>query len=174
MTFDVLTPAVVAADHTVSNILQDERAARIVEQHAVDPSLPGLDEVIEALFASSFGAPAAGAYEAEIRRTVERVVIDELMALAAGSPMPQVRAIATAKIERRIVDLGKGALGADLDEAAAQALLARDIKRFLDDPSSYQRVTPPEVPPGAPIGQPALDWLRKMEPGCIEWEPYWR
>ncbi len=173
-TFDVLTPAAIAAYHTVSNILQDERAARIVEQHAVDPSLPGLDEVIEALFASSFGAQAAGAYEAEIRRTVERVVIDELMALAAGSPMPQVRAIATAKIERRIVDLGKGALGADLDEAAAQALLARDIKRFLDDPSSYQRVTPPEVPPGAPIGQPALDWLRKMEPGCIEWEPYWR
>jgi hypothetical protein len=169
-TFDVLTPAAVAAYHTLSNVLQDERAARIVEQHAVDPSLPGLDEVIESLFASSFGATPSGAYEAEIHRTVERVVIDELMALAAGSPMPQVRAIATAKIEKKMAELAKVGSGGDGDEAAHNALLARDMKRFLDDPSSFQRITPPEVPPGAPIGQPALDWLRKMEPGCIEWE----
>ena len=37
--FDVITPAVVAADHTVSEILNGQRAARLVQQHAVTESL---------------------------------------------------------------------------------------------------------------------------------------
>ncbi len=94
MTFDVIAPAAVAAYHTVSNMLDDQRAARIVEQHAVDLSLPGLDEVIDSISAASFGASAAGSYEAEIRRAVQRVVIESLIGLAADSPMSQVRAIA--------------------------------------------------------------------------------
>lgn len=167
-TFDVISPAVVAAYHTVSNILQPERAARMVEQHAVDPSLPGLGEVIDSLFAGSFGAPAATPYEAEISRAVERVVVDELAALAASADMPQVRAIATLKLSRKFNELAKVAPAED-NESAHIALLARDIKRFLDNPESYKRPAAPVVPPGAPIGDPAMDWLGwidRVEPWC--------
>ncbi len=150
-TFDVMSPAVVAAFHTVTKILQDERAARMVEQHAVDPALPGLGEVIDQVFAASFGAQASTPYEAEISRAVERVVIDELTALAASADMPQVRAIATLKLSRKLNELGK-LTPADDDEAAHVALLARDIKRFLENPEAYKRAAPPVVPPGAPIG----------------------
>ena len=41
--FDAITPAVVAADLTVGYLLDDARAARLVEQHALDPTLPGLE-----------------------------------------------------------------------------------------------------------------------------------
>ena len=47
-TFDAITPAVVAANHVVSNILNAQRAARLVEQNAIDPSLPGLTTVLDA------------------------------------------------------------------------------------------------------------------------------
>jgi hypothetical protein len=157
-TFDVISPAVVAAYHTVSNILDARRAARIVEQHALDPGLPGLEDVIDQLFGASFGAPAATPYEAEISRAVERVVVDELSALAASADMPQVRAIATLKLSRRFNEMAKLS-PADESEAAHVALLARDIKRFLDNPEGYRRPAPPVVPPGAPIGEPDMDWL---------------
>ena len=45
--FDPLSPATVASDVTIGFVLQLDRAARMVAQHAVDPSLPGLEEVID-------------------------------------------------------------------------------------------------------------------------------
>ena len=43
--FDPLSPATIAADVTIGFTLQLDRAARMVAQHAVDPALPGLEEV---------------------------------------------------------------------------------------------------------------------------------
>jgi hypothetical protein len=171
MTFDVITPAVVAAYHSVSNILQPARAARTVEQHAVDPSLPGLADVIDELFAASFGAAAATPYEAEISRAVERVVIEQVITLAASADMPQVRAIATFKLGKQ-ADRMSGTLPGiqDVDEASHVALLARDIKRFMDNPDAFKRQAPPAVPPGAPIGEPGLNWLDLAEPPCRVWD----
>jgi hypothetical protein len=171
MTFDIITPAVVAAYHTVSNILQPQRAARTVEQHAVDPSLPGLEDVIDELFASSFGASATTPYEAEISRAVERVVIEQLITLAASADMPQVRAVATFKLGRQ-ADLMNGTLPGiqDVAEAAHASLLARDIKRFMDNPDAFKRPAAPTVPPGAPIGEPGLNWLGLAEPPCSVWD----
>ena len=48
--FDAITPAVVASDMTLGSLLNDTRAARLVEQHALDPTLPGLEAVIDQLF----------------------------------------------------------------------------------------------------------------------------
>ena len=99
--FDAVSPAVAAADHVVGMLLASDRAARLVEQKAIDPSLPGLEDVIDALFNASFGATASTPYEAEVKRAVERVVVDELMDLAGSAPMSQVRAVATLKLQRR-------------------------------------------------------------------------
>jgi hypothetical protein len=39
-------------------------------------------------------------------------------------------------------------------------MLAADIKRFLERPTETMRMIPaPDSPPGAPIGEPAMDWL---------------
>jgi hypothetical protein len=55
--------------------------------------------------------------------------------------------------------------------AAHASLLAADIKRFLDRPSApASRMAVPSAPPGAPIGEPAMDWLRRIEPFCSWWE----
>ena len=158
-TFDPLTPASIAADLTIGFVLQLDRAARMVAQHAVDPSLPGLEEVIDRLTKATFDASAANAYEAEVRRVEERVLVDRAMWLATGSPNAQVRAIATAKLTRLAARL-KGEPPSNPEaERAAHALLASDIRRFLDRPAEYKIVAPPDAPPGAPIGDMPLDWL---------------
>ena len=106
--FDAVSPAVVAADHTVSQLLDPERAARLVEQKALDPSLPGLDDVLDRLVAAAAQAATASAYEAEIARAVERVVAERLMGLAASARMPQVRALATRRARAARSDGGHG------------------------------------------------------------------
>jgi hypothetical protein len=184
--FDAVTPAVVAASHVVGTLLTSDRAARLVEQKALDPSLPGLENVIDALYAASFGATAATSYEAEIKRAVERVIVDELIDLAGTASMPQVRAIASLKLQRRSAELARVAASVDSDGQAQSAndatvahaaLLAADVKRFLERPTTpvAARTATPAIPPGAPIGEPAMDWLRRVEPPCswYDHEGWW-
>jgi len=174
-TFDAITPAVVAADIVVSAILTPDRAARLVEQKMLNQALPGLEEVIEALIGASFGATASTQYEAEIKRAVERVVIERLMNLAEGAAMPQVRAIATLALQRQGAGLSRvatAATPATNDAGIAHAsLLASDIRRFLERPAAAaSRTAVPGAPPGAPIGEPAMEWLNRFEPPCSWWE----
>jgi hypothetical protein len=155
--FDPITPAMVAAQHAISQILTPSRAARLVAQHAVDPTLPGLTDVLKTITDATFGAATANTYEAEIARAIQHVVVDRLMALAGTADMPQVRAEAQAAL----VDLGQrsGTQSTSRDTAgrAHHLLLATDIKRFLDRPLEPVRPIPaPQPPPGAPIGDPGM------------------
>ena len=158
--FDPLSPATIASDVTIGFVLQLDRSARMVAQHALDPSLPGLEEVIDRLTKATFDAPARSAYEAEIRRAEERVLVDRVMWLASGAPNGQVRAIASWKLGKLGARL-KGEAAKDESEAAQHALLAADIKRFLERPAEPMKPQPPaDAPPGAPIGgDSGMDWL---------------
>lgn len=169
--FDAITPAVVAADLVVSNLLDPERAARLVAQRAIDASLPGLPDVVDRLFRAASTGNAGNSYEGEIARAVQHVVVENLIALADRAPMPQVRAIATLKLRQRMNAWSAQPAPAPgaraISQIAMNAYLADEIKRFLDRPSApAQRPAVPEAPPGAPIGEPALDWLRRDDRWC--------
>jgi hypothetical protein len=164
--FDPFSPAVVASDTTIGFVLEFARAARMVAQHAVDPALPGLEDVIDRLTKAIFSAPVASPYEAEVRRSEERVLVDRLIWLATAAPNGQVRAIASLKLSKLEVRL-KGAATATESEAAQNTLLASDIKRFLERPAETTKwIAPQEAPPGAPIGgDTGMDWLAPV-PMC--------
>jgi hypothetical protein len=154
--FDALTPAATLARHTFDMLLTLERAARLVEQRMLDQTFPGLEEVLGRVVEASFGAPASGAYEEEVKQIVEAVVVEAIEELAGRSPMPQVRAISTAALRRLQASL------ATRGDAPHAALLAMEIGRFLERPVEPVPVPAlPVAPPGAPIGEPALDWLRR-------------
>jgi hypothetical protein len=168
-TFDPLSPATIAADVTIGFVLELERASRMVAQHAVNPALPGLEDVIDRLTAATFDAPTTTPYEAEVRRAEERVLVDRVMWLAVGSPNSQVRAIASMKLSKLAARMRTGVAKTEADTAQRQ-LLAADIKRFLERPLDLTRPIPfpaPDAPPGAPIGDAPMDWLAR--PAGWDW-----
>ena len=133
--FDALTPAIVAADLTVSQILTPTRAARLVGQALLDETLPDLAEVLEALIDGVFDAPLDTAYERAVRRAVQRVVVERLMGLADRAPMAEVRAHAMDSLRRiRTLDSRRSA------ETSYNRLLRRDIERFLERPAARSPV----------------------------------
>jgi hypothetical protein len=157
--FDPLSPATVASDVTIGFVLQLDRAARMVVQHAIDPTLPGLEDVVDRLTKATFDAPSMTPYEAEVRRAEQRVLVDRVMWLATASPNGQVRAIASLKLSKLAARL-KAEVGRSEADHAQHALIAADIKRFLDRPTDTAKMIPaPEAPPGAPIGDMPLEWL---------------
>lgn len=157
--FDPVSPATIAADVTIGFILQLDRASRIVAQHAVDPTLPGLEEVIDRLAKATFGAAAANPYEAAVRRATQRVLVDRVAWISQGAPNAQVRAIAAMKLTKLATQL-KSTPGTDEAEQAHRSLLAGDIRRFLEHPTEMHPIPALDAPPGAPIGgEGGMDWL---------------
>ncbi|MGB5303351.1 MAG: zinc-dependent metalloprotease [Gemmatimonadota bacterium] len=156
-TFDVISPAVAVTEHVTRLLLDEERAARLVEQAALDPSLPDLGEVLDALRKQVFAEVPDDPYLAEIQRAAQRVVVDRLLQQAAAARMPQVRAVT----EWQLVGLRDllteaheaSARRDDAGSAAHCRALASDIGRYLDregDPTEVPGQL--RVPPGSPIG----------------------
>jgi hypothetical protein len=157
--FDPLSPATIASDVTIGFVLQLDRASRLIAQHAVDPAQPGLEEVLDRLTKATFDVVTANAYEAEVRRSEERVLVDRMMWLATGSPNAQVRATASMKLSNLAARL-KAEAGKSEPDRAQHTLLAADIKRFLDRPAeAVKPIYAADAPPGAPIGDMPMDWL---------------
>ncbi len=152
--FDALAPAEAAADHVSGFLLNQERAARLIQFHARDPRNPGLAEVIDRILAATWKAPAAAGYAGEIQRSVDMIVLVDLMALASGERASnQVRAIASWKLDQLKNWLtSQSRLGADENRHAFLFYAIGQIKRFQDDPKKMN-LTPPQAPPdGQPIG----------------------
>jgi hypothetical protein len=170
-TFDPLSAAATGADMAVRLLLRPERTARLVDFHRRDAALPGLEEVLGALEAKSFGGPAPKAERlAEVRRTVQWVVVRRLIALA-GDPQaaPGVRSRVDAELRALAGKLGKSGEGDA--EAAQHAFLAHEIERHLDrrlqEPAA-KLPEPPPAPPGQPIGMPDSGLMGGMMGGMME------
>ena len=151
-------------DVTIGFVLQPDRAARMVAQHAVDPTLPGLEEVIDRLTKATFDAPTATPYEAEVRRAEERVLVDRVI-------VARDRRRRTARCARsRRSSCSSGARlkangGKDEAEQAQRTLLAADIKRFLERPAEVRRCCPPPERRRRADRRRGQDWLARP-PGC--------
>lgn len=158
--FDPISPAITATDMVLSGLLTPTRAARMVAQKAIDPALPGLEDVIARVVATVFDQRPANAYQAEIKRGMERAVASALMELAESAPNTQVRAIATLSLKGLRARAQTPQAPAAAQDRAHRQLLDDDIKRFLDRPYAELRPnTIPVAPPGAPIGDVGMDYL---------------
>jgi Met-zincin/Domain of unknown function (DUF5117) len=152
-TLDALGMAETAADLVVSLLLNPARAARLVEYHARDETQPSLDEVIETLLDATWKAPPPPGLSGQVHRTVNDVVLANLLALAASDEdSPLVRAIAenqVAELETYLRSQLRRASGAS---AAQQADALSRIARFNEHPDAFELPSRPVAPPGSPIG----------------------
>ena len=154
--FDAISPAAAAADMVAQLLFNPERAARLVQQHALDPSQPGLAEVIDSALTAGKPEPD-DPYQAAIGRAVQRVVLARLMGLAQGARSAEARAIATLKLRSYLAQLPEvstAELAGAAEGTAHVMALAADIRRFLERPWDPQALPRPFTPPpGMPIGQ---------------------
>lgn len=158
-TFDAVSPAVGPVTLVVSLILNPERSARLVEQSALDRTLPSLGSVIDALITATWSAVPADEYEAEIGRLVQRSVAEGLMNLSVNARMPQVRAVAVLKLRELERRAESGLASKSEADRAHFGLLQQDLKRFRErnyDPAARPR--PQVMPPGSPIGDAPENW----------------
>jgi uncharacterized protein DUF4953/uncharacterized protein DUF5117 len=167
--FDALAPAEAFANHLSDFLLNQERAARLVEYHARDTRYPGFDEVLDKIIAATWKAPLGAGYNAEIQRTVNMVVLVDLMSLASGERASnQVRAIS----ESRLVQLKdwmvrQQDLTRDENQQAFLAYAANQIRRFQEDPKKMNLTKPNDPPDGQPIG---TDWWTMADHDWCDWK----
>lgn len=162
LSFDPYAPAEALATHLISLLVNAERASRLVYQNDFDATMPSLDEVFRTLISTVFSEPVPGdAYDAELQRTVQRVVVDVLEDLAAD---PETARSVTARTEgalRELRDWLSQRPDADRETAQHRTAVLGQINRFLSrDRSEVTRGQATEMPPGSPIGA-GLDDVRK-------------
>ncbi|HEX6190005.1 MAG TPA: zinc-dependent metalloprotease, partial [Pyrinomonadaceae bacterium] len=167
--FDALAPAEAYANHVTEFLFNPERAARIVEFHARSGvEYPTLDDVFDKILAETFRSGVQGGYEGEIQRTVNAVVLNKLMVLAANERASNtVRAIAELKLDELKNWAAQNAGATRYREQRAFLLYtANQIKRFQDDPKKMNLTRPSDPPDGQPIG---TDWWGMSEREWCDW-----
>ncbi|MEO8126730.1 MAG: zinc-dependent metalloprotease [Bryobacteraceae bacterium] len=150
VTFDPMAAVESAAGITLAQILNPERAERLIQYHARDPKNPGLAEVIDKVITATWKRARVGGLSSETQRVVDDVALYQLMALAANdAAAAQARAIALSKIEdlKRFLNTPVS----DPDQSAHYRFALAQIKRFEEDPRKMDFPKPAEPPPGQPI-----------------------
>ena len=177
LTFDPEGPVEAAAELTASLLFNPSRASRLVEDHARDPEQLGLEEVLDTALAATWRSPRLKGLEAETQFTVENVILNHLLQLAAsgggcsqstGAALPagmslnvaasgaasgQARAVALAEIDKLEKWLKTSPPAAETSEVRSPPRRRHRGDRAI--PQGSVRVTPPPgvpVPPGQPIG----------------------
>jgi hypothetical protein len=166
--FDGLAPAEAFANHVCDFLFNPERAARLVEFHARDSRYPGWDEVLDKVIEATWKVRAGSGYPAEIRRTVNAVVLNELMGLAANDRASnQARAIAEYRLSLlRDWLMTQRDLTSDENQRAFIIYAANQIRRFQDDPKKMNLTRPNDPPDGQPIG---MDWWTRSDREWCDW-----
>lgn len=163
-TFDPIAVAEAAAANTLSYLLNDERAARLIEYQARDPLQPGLLAVLGKLLDKTWKAPLPAGYKGELQLLVDNLVLKYLLALAADPKNAEnVRGEALLTISE-LKEYMKGRLAggagagnsaiADAKGKAAFYFGLSQIAEFEKSPDKFIPAPALEMPPGAPIGMP--------------------
>jgi hypothetical protein len=141
--FDQLAAARALAAHVVGQLLAPTRAARLAALAGRDAAQPGLEQVVSRVIERTHDGAAAREHAA-LRRAAERVVLDELFALALHErATPEARAGAEWGL-RRIAALMKARVPAGRTEAAHRDQALADVARFFE-----HRLGPPRREPAA-------------------------
>ncbi len=149
LTFDALSVVATGARFSVESLLHPERMARLVEFGSRDAQYPGLDDVVTRLIAATWKVEAQDdPYRAEALATIQRTVLDTMMAEASR---PENPASVRAYLSDGVLNLATW-IAALPETNPHQRLALLDIRRWQDRPSEFAPSALPEIPPGSPIG----------------------
>jgi hypothetical protein len=148
MVFDPLAAAETSANNTLKFILNPERLARIVEQHARNPmTYISLNELLDNLLKINKNRDKTTPFDMEIIEIVEKLTMQYIFQLAGNKKgNQQVAAAALFQINKM-----EEGLIAEKDNAHKTFLLFQ-IEQFKKHPEKYEMPAVPKMPAGSPIG----------------------
>ncbi|KQN26368.1 peptidase [Sphingomonas sp. Leaf33] len=150
--FDPLVAADTATQLTLGTLLAPGRLQRLEAQHAIDPTMPGVTGLLDAIEAATLRTYATPLS----RRIATRAVIAMAQASHNGATPPEAAAMLSDRVHRVATRLAKPVATGD------EAAWAAGLSRQLLDPQTLatliaERPRTPDVPPGDPIGD--TDWM---------------
>ncbi|HWI86543.1 MAG TPA: zinc-dependent metalloprotease, partial [Sphingomonas sp.] len=140
--FDPLVATDVAAAVTLNALLAPARLTRLLQQHARDAALPGLDDMLDQLVAATIDA----AHDDVGARIAWRTIVGLAQARRDAAGDPNVASV----LDERLVSLADRL-------AATKAPWARSLARTLRNRDDLEALlaaqkNKPAIPPGMPIG----------------------
>lgn len=147
VSFDALSAAETAADMSLGLLLHPERASRLIQQKAIDPSNLGLGDVLDELISSTIQKKMKESYVNEIQNNINFRVVFHILNLANSNNVhPQVNAIAFTKLnEIKKICIQRGFDPIDME-------ITRRIQYFERNPDKFEVIPALKLPDGSPIG----------------------
>ena len=154
LSFDALGAAETIADRCFSLILHPARCTRLLEYKARDNRQLAFSTVLERLVSATWMSTRLQGYEAEIQRSVNYVLLQQLFHLSSNAQAPaQVRALTWDQINRLESWLKKAVKQGIDDSFRAQYNYALSlIIQFKNNPAEFKKEAYLEAPAGSPIG----------------------
>ena len=147
MNFDALAPARSSVALTLQVLLDPTRAARLERAGSI-----GFDAIAQGILSASWYAEPGSGIEAAIQRQTNMQVLYGLMALAFDEGADgDVRARAYASVAE-LQEWLSGRSSRDRASRAHFRFAEQEIRRLMDNPDAIEKLIPPTVPPGSPIG----------------------
>jgi hypothetical protein len=137
----------------LGNLLDRRRMARLVALHDRQSDVPSPEEVVARAIERTW-SPSGRTDHAALRRMVQRVIVDELLDLAASQDATvETRATAEWGL-RRVLDVIQAREPRLPEQQAHESLVWADVERFINrQAEGAPRSAPRPMPPGTPIGQ---------------------
>lgn len=159
-TFDPIAAAESAASTTLSYLLDAERASRLIEYNARDKKYPGFIEVADRLINETWKNDLAKGYKGELQTVVNNQVLKYLIMLAANTRTSEiVRGQALYELEELKSWINSRLQSVDPRTKSTYLFALSQIDEFKREPNKFVTPEATEMPPGAPIGMPGMDFL---------------
>ncbi len=147
--FDAIGAAGTASDLSLQYLLHPERAARLIQQKALDNSQLSLDELFTELINATIKKSFKDTYLQQVQNTINYNVLQHLFNLAVNKKsIPQVKAVTNSTITSL-----ETWLKSNLNNEVLRSQLLLEIKQFKEHPELFKpMVQAPKIPDGSPIG----------------------
>ncbi|MDB5111413.1 MAG: hypothetical protein JWR67_2527 [Mucilaginibacter sp.] len=158
-TFDPIAAAETAAGTTIGYLLDPARAARLVEYNARDSKQPGFLAIADKMIDQTWKAPMLPGYKGEMQVLVNNLTLKYLLMLAADTRTAEnVRGEALLEIHILKDWMSNKLAAAEPKHKASLYFGLSQINEFEKSPDKFQPDPALEMPPGAPIGQPGMNF----------------
>lgn len=146
VSFDALGAPATASDMTLGLLLHPERANRLIQQKALEPTNLGLEKVMQDLIDNSIEIEHKSDYLSEVQNSINFNVLKHLMNLSINEKsIPQVKATANAilsELKQKMIQ--------------KKSIIAKEfvkrIETFEENPDKFKIQPSPGIPDGSPIG----------------------